>query len=67
MTIFEIRRAKRQELIAFLESWGTACYSDDKIADLRACAFEIVRGEQAERKRKEAANAPMARWPGGIG
>jgi len=35
----EIREAPRSQLRVFLESWGYAVYSDDKLEDLRECAM----------------------------
>lgn len=45
MTIAEIRKAKRAELVAYLEDWGTACYSDETTAELRVAALENARTE----------------------
>lgn len=46
MTIAEIRKAKRAELVAYLESWGCACYSHETTAELRAAALENARTER---------------------
>ena len=45
MTINELRKAKRAELIAYLESWGFACYSHETTAELRQAALENARAE----------------------
>lgn len=36
----EIAKMSRRDLIALLESRGTACYSDDTTKELRECALE---------------------------
>jgi hypothetical protein len=40
MTRRDILKAKRAELVKYLESWGTACYDSEPIALLRECALE---------------------------
>ena len=35
MTLQELKTATRAELIAYLESWGFACYAHEKTQDLR--------------------------------
>jgi hypothetical protein len=45
MTRAEIRRAKRKELIAYLESWCIACYDYESTKLLREAAFECHRAE----------------------
>ena len=41
----EVRRASRQELVAYLESWGTACYDDESTSLLREAAVETFETE----------------------
>jgi len=41
----EIRRASRQELVAYLENWGTACYDDESTSLLREAAVETFETE----------------------
>jgi len=40
MTLSEIQNASREELIAYLESWGFQCYSSEKTSALRRAALE---------------------------
>jgi hypothetical protein len=47
MTLQELKTATRAELIAYLESWGFACYSHEKTAALRAAAVENFKTEGA--------------------
>jgi hypothetical protein len=35
----DIVNANRQELVAYLESWGTACYDDEDTSLLRVVAI----------------------------
>ena len=39
-SITEIKKATRHELVAYLESWGTACYDDEPTSLLREAAIE---------------------------
>jgi hypothetical protein len=45
VTLFELRRATRRELVAYLESWGTCCYAHETTKELRAAALENCRTE----------------------
>ena len=36
---------KRQELISYLESWGTACYDEESTTELREAAVEHATSE----------------------
>jgi hypothetical protein len=47
MTLQELKTATRAELIAYLESWGFACYSHEKTPALRAAAVENFKTEGA--------------------
>ena len=40
MTRSEITTASRDELVAYLESWGFQCYSYEKTSELRRAALE---------------------------
>lgn len=44
-SIYQINRATRQELIEYLESWGTACYDDEPTSLLREAATDTFRTE----------------------
>ncbi len=35
----EILQATRDELVAYLESWGFACYDHESTEELRTCAL----------------------------
>ena len=41
----DVRNASRQELIVYLESWGTACYDDEPTSLLREAAIETFETE----------------------
>ena len=41
----DIKNATRQELVAYLESWGTACYDDESTSLLREAAIETFETE----------------------
>jgi len=41
----EIKRATRRELVAYLESWGTACYDDEPTSLLREAAIDTFKTE----------------------
>ncbi len=43
--IYQIKKATRREIVAYLESWGTACYSDEPLSLLRAAAIETFQTE----------------------
>jgi hypothetical protein len=45
MTLYEIRKATRKEIVAYLESWGYACYNDEPLKLLRATAMDNCRTE----------------------
>lgn len=47
MTLQELKTATRAELIAYLESWGFACYAHEKTRALRAAAVEDFKTEGA--------------------
>ncbi len=38
----------REELVAYLEARGTACYDDESTEELRECAIEDFDQEQAD-------------------
>ena len=44
-SIMEIKKATRHELVAYLESWGTACYDDEPTSLLREAAIETFETE----------------------
>ena len=44
-SIMEIKKATRQELVAYLESWGTACYDDESTSLLREAAVDTFKTE----------------------
>jgi len=44
-SIYQINRATRQELISYLESWGTACFDDEPTSLLRETAADTFRTE----------------------
>ena len=41
----QIRHASRQELVAYLEYWGTACYDDEPTSMLRDAAVDTFKTE----------------------
>ena len=41
----QIKNASRSELVAYLESWGTACYDDESTSLLRECAIDNFKTE----------------------
>ena len=41
----DVRRATRQELVEFLESWGTACFDDESTSLLREAAIDTFKTE----------------------
>jgi len=41
----DIKYASRMELVAYLESWGTACYDDESTSLLREAAVETFETE----------------------
>jgi len=47
----EVRRASRQELVAYLENWGTACYDDEPTSLLREAAVETFETESLSWQR----------------
>lgn len=44
-SIDEIKRASRQDLIEYLEAWGTACFDDESTELLRDAAIETFETE----------------------
>jgi len=36
----DVKQASRMELVAYLESWGTACYDDESTSLLREAAVD---------------------------
>jgi hypothetical protein len=46
MTVQEIKRMTRKELIAYLESWGFQCYAHETTGELRKAALENHRTER---------------------
>lgn len=45
MDLETLRSATRQELIAYLESWGFQCYDRESTAELREAAIENFKTE----------------------
>ena len=41
----QIRHASRQEIIDYLEYWGTACYDDEPTSLLREAAMDTFKTE----------------------
>jgi hypothetical protein len=41
----EVQNASRQELVEYLESWGTACYDDESTSLLREAAIDTFKTE----------------------
>ena len=41
----DIKCASRMELVAYLESWGTACYDDESTSLLREAAIDTFETE----------------------
>ena len=41
----QIKKATRREIVAYLESWGTACYSDEPLSLLREAAIDTFKTE----------------------
>ena len=41
----QVRHASRQELVEYLENWGTACYDDESTSLLREAAIETFETE----------------------
>ena len=71
----EVRRASRQELVAYLENWGTACYDDEPTSLLREAAVETFETEslswqrwfyQVNKKKlsPRGGGTPHPRYPG---
>ena len=50
----EIESANREDLIAYLEGWGFACYDHETTDELRTAAIENFRTEAAEELRAKA-------------
>ncbi len=48
MTYEEILHATRDELVAYLEAWGFACYDSDHTQELRTAALENLATEEGE-------------------
>ena len=44
-SVEEIYKASRQEIIQYLESWGTACYDDEPTSLLREAAIDTFKTE----------------------
>jgi hypothetical protein len=44
-SLSEIQQATREELIEYLESWGTACYDDESTSLLHEAAIETFETE----------------------
>jgi len=44
-SIYQIKKATRREIVAYLESWGTACYDDEPTSLLREAAIDTFRTE----------------------
>ena len=44
-SIEEVLEASRQELVQYLESWGTACYDDESTSELREAAIDTFETE----------------------
>ncbi|MFA6132573.1 MAG: hypothetical protein WC869_01000 [Phycisphaerae bacterium] len=47
MTKLEIKEATRDELVAYLESWGFQCYEHETLGELRAAALENWKTERS--------------------
>jgi len=43
----DVHNATREELVAYLESWGTACYDDEPTSLLRDAAIDTFNTEGA--------------------
>ena len=43
--IKDIRQASRDELVEYLEAWGTACYDDESTSLLREAAVDTFNTE----------------------
>ena len=41
----DVKQSTRQELIDYLESWGTACYDDESTSLLREAAVDTFKTE----------------------
>ena len=41
----QVRHASRQELVEYLENWGTACYDDESTSLLREAAIDTFETE----------------------
>ena len=41
----DVRRATRQELVEYLENWGTACFDDEPTSLLREAAIDTFETE----------------------
>lgn len=54
MTKAELLKASRDELVAYLESWGFQCYASETTSQLREAAVENAQTEAREEKRREA-------------
>lgn len=42
----DVKQSTRQELIDYLESWGTACYDDESTSLLREAAADTFKTER---------------------
>ena len=56
-SLSEVQQATRDELVQYLESWGTACYDDESTSLLREAAIETFQTEGCQMKDKQN------RWP----
>ena len=43
--IEDVKNATRDELVAYIESWGTACYDDESTSLLREAAIDTFETE----------------------
>jgi hypothetical protein len=41
----DVRQATREELVQYLESWGTACFDDESTSLLREAAIDTFKTE----------------------
>jgi hypothetical protein len=44
----KINSMYRCDVVAVLENWGTACYSDETLKELRECLLELCKAENLD-------------------
>ena len=57
-----VKNATRRELVAYLESWGTACYSDESTGLLREAAIDTFKTEGCQDHDNPKVNQSQIEW-----